>query len=726
MKAEISIIYTLLGVLTIAHDLLAMENNKFPLGKPGSTLSYRSTINEVPGSTIERFDLVLGDVEEKNGTLYQWLFLHAEKGNKLGFSIAMLCSKYPSKLAEEAQKEIVRYILSDSQNNSLEYLHKRQKTSILPSTGAWEYLVPRIKNENNPCRLPAQEVHFLGHVFKLEKHHHANITSVPEEINKIKLRPELLIGVPHNKKIKNGTRRYDESDYEYIPLTRQNYFEMMEAGMNCFYVNTEDAKWLSNENVYYWGVGGEDLTYPECLYKSNYLGQMFFFDEPMVGTRDYVIKPKLQSDPNYGKSLTPQIIFEEFRNTFHDKKYKFGPTALLKGLSEREDVDIGEMDFLQENMYTWETMPSSGLYQLSEGKARTPSAIVFEPPGRFGSRRVLPELNMCFDCQIPIDNPKNLTGLIFSFLRGAARVSGKTWGTSVYGQVDRADAYWMMTEAYDLGATHFFYWDNYQLAAVPYNEYVAISNYLSKHADLYPNRDLKKLKTNAEIAFLIPKGYNLGHVKMGLGSISGLPQLNMERKNNFGIKYREVMNNFLVEVERCIRLGVEYDSYWSLDNLELVGYREIIEIKENGNIEVNRNGKIEILHSARKPERPEGNPPGLLVKVKQSEEVFPSTITVTADLTEGSAPVYYTMGADDKGIYNNQYVIWELFGPEYEDYSDLWNDRWKVLVSEEGGSAKVVLKFRINKQGNYKLRAAASDVAGRSTVVWKNINIIHQ
>ena len=119
MKVEISIIYTLLGVLMMTHDLQAMVNDKFPVGEPGFTLSYRSTINDVPGSTIERFDLVLGDVEEKSGTIYQWLFLHAEKGNKSGFSTAMLCSKYPSKNAEEAQKEIMRYILSDSENSSL-------------------------------------------------------------------------------------------------------------------------------------------------------------------------------------------------------------------------------------------------------------------------------------------------------------------------------------------------------------------------------------------------------------------------------------------------------------------------------------------------------------------------------------------------------------------------------------------------------------------------------
>ena len=103
-------------------------------------------------------------------------------------------------------------------------------------------------------------------------------------------------------------------------------------------------------------------------------------------------------------------------------------------------------------------------------------------------------------------------------------------------------------------------------------EFTTIKGVGKAKAELLYNQgfnSLEKLKNAAEVAILIPTGYNLGHVKMGIGNFSGLPELNMERKNSYGVKYRDVMNNFYIEIERCIRLGVEYDLFWNMENLEL-------------------------------------------------------------------------------------------------------------------------------------------------------------
>ena len=75
------------------------------------------------------------------------------------------------------------------------------------------------------------------------------------------------------------------------------------------------------------------------------------------------------------------------------------------------------------------------------------------------------------------------------------------------------------------------------------------------------------------------------------------------------------------------------------------------------------------------------------------------------------------------GIYRNTYVLWELYGPEKEDYTDFWKERWDVTVSEKGKSATAEIKFNIDKPGNYRLRVSTTDVAGRSTVVWKEITV---
>lgn len=696
------------------------SHQAYPLGKPGLILDYEINLKDVPESVVKSFKLHLGETETINNKTGQWLFLNAEKANRDQFSIALLCTKYPDLKWEEAEKDVLRYILS-SGTKSIEFKNQGNENAVLPNTGAWKYLIPRASNNYNPFEKSSKKVKLLGHEYQLQEKEQSEVLSPPNVHHIISLTPDLRIGVPHNKKIKNETRRYDESDYEYIELTKANYMEMIDHGMNVFNVNPEQLKWIQNKNVYYWGIGGKDIVYPEDLYRSNYTGPAIFFDEPMVHTRDRALKPKFKEDPSLRKTITPKGYFEEFKHEYHKAKYERSPTLLLKGLKERGDVNIGNMEFLQENIYTWETMVSSALYQLSEGGDATPSAIVFEPPGRFGAKRVLPELNMCFDCQIPADDPKNLIGIIKGFIRGAARVTGKDWGISVYGQVDRSEAYWYMTHAYDQGATQFYYWDSYQLAAVPYNEYLALSKNLREYSKLFPHRNLSKLKMSAETAIVLPIGYNLGHVKMGIGNIGGLPELNMERKNKQGVKYRDVMNNFYIEIERCIRLGIEYDLFWDLDNLKLKGYNEIVRIREDGKVVIENMGQKKTIDGARIPERPDGESPQLSVTLNKEKSA--SSFIAIAEVTETTAPVYYTQGADKNGIYNNTYVLWELYGPEEEDYTDFWNNRWNVKVTESGNTATAELKFKIEKPGNYRLRVSTSDMAGRSTVVWKEIII---
>jgi hypothetical protein len=377
----------------------------------------------------------------------------------------------------------------------------------------------------------AEKTCYLGHIYRLEGVKESNDAARPVDASILGLRPDVLIGVPHNTRQKDETRRYDGSDYELVRLTQRDYDEMIQAGMNCLRVDKEQAGWIDRREVFYWGVGPEEISYPECLYRGNYLGPVLFLDEPAVCTRDQVVRPRLTKDREFRKTITPQVVLEEFQKYFREAKYQGTPTMLLRGLAARPDVDAGSMQFLQENLYTWETMVSTALYQLGEGESGPPSAMVFEPPGRFGTRRTLPEMNMAYGCQIPVDDPKNLIGIIYGFLRGAARLAEKEWGTSIYGQVDRADASWFLTYAYDLGAQDFFFWDSARLACVPYSECLALTRTLRAHAGTHPDRNMHTLKQAAEVAILLPAGYNLGHVYMGKGNLWGLGELNLERVN---------------------------------------------------------------------------------------------------------------------------------------------------------------------------------------------------
>jgi hypothetical protein len=699
-----------------------VTNTQVPIGRSGLTATYRNESgDDIPGSVVKTLKLAIGPLNEQNNTRYQWLHLRATKVNGEEFNVWILTDRYPSTNLKIAQKTIVRYIFQEGNSKPLEFRHQFSGDAVLPSLGRWEYLFPQAINNISSEGVFAKKIKYLGHKYLLEKIEDSPQVIQPDDITLIELLPDVLIGVPHNTKQKDQTRRYDDSDYELIRLTKEDYDEMIESGMNCLRVDKEQASWIAGRNVFYWGIGGEQVDYPECLYRSNYLGPLLFMDEPAVCTRDHVIRPRLRKDQEFRKAITPQIVLEEFQKYFHNAKYQGNPTALLRGLSTRPDVDLGDMEFLQQNLYTWETMVSSALYQLGEGNSTPPSSMVFEPPGRVGTLRTLPEMNMAYLCQIPVENPKNLTGIIYGFLRGAARLTNKGWGTSIYGQVDRADSFWFLTHAYDLGASLFFFWDTHRLACVPYNECLALARNLRAHVEAHPYREMNELIRAAEIAILLPPGYNLGHVYLGKGNLWGLGELNLERINREGVKYRTIMSNFFTEIERCIRMGVEYDLFWDLEGYDFHGYREVVHIREDGKVTVEVNGK-KILHNrARTPDRPEGKSPQLIIELSKETGRAPLEVTARAFLTEGSCPVYYTLGADRNGIYKNAKVFWELYGPQEEDYRYLIDWNRQPRIREEGTRTIVDIKFTISQPGKYSLRAATVDLAGRTAVVWKNI-----
>ncbi len=709
-----------------------------PLGKPGLMAQYRHEQGEgIPGSVVKTLALAFGSVEERGGMVYQWLHLHATKANEERFSVWMLCRAYPPQTLVEACKTTARYILQEGDSEPLEFRDRFTGEAILPVLGAWKYLIPRfvsregihpLKTETAAEDMPPDEIFpqkakYLGHTYLLDGLEDSEGTTEPPNAKVLELLPDVLTGPAHNTRQRDETRRYDGSDYELVRLTEDDYNEMIDAGINCLRVDVEQAKWVARRNVFYWGIGGDDVSYPECLYLSNYLGPGMFLDEPAVCTRDHVIRPRLEKDEEFRKTLTPQMVLEEFRNYFHRAKYEGTPTRLIKGLAARPDVALGDMEFLQQNIFSWETMVGSAAYQLAEGEGSPPIAMVFEPPGRVGTMRTLPEMNMAYGCQIPVDAPKNLTDIIYGFLRGAARLADKGWGMSIYGQVHRADAFWFQTHAYDMGARLFLYWDTHELACVPYGEYLALSRNLRAHAESHPHRDLKKLKKAGEVAILLPPGYNLGHVHMGRGNLWGVGELNLERVNQKGVKYRVVMSNFFTEIERCIRFGVAFDLLWDLGSLELSGYREVVRIREDGKVEVNEDGN-QILHEGgRTPVRPSGKPPQLAVELSTNEGSAPLEITACATIVQGSAPTYYTMGANTQGVYENVMVSWELFGPGEEDYRFLNWEGLKPRLRENGSVSTVEVHFRIEVAGNYRLRAATVDMAGRIAVLWKSITV---
>ena len=697
-----------------------------PLGPIGARANYILDSAQAPReSTVQRLVVSFGPVETRAARLFQWLELDATKADGKRFRVWLLANAYPQGSPTLAATNLARYLLQEGDAQPKEFVHRVTGTPVLPSSGAWEFLWPRPEAGEFRDGVAAPRVVWLGHAYTLESSDRSGLTAVPPEPHRMELLPEVLVGVPSNTRTRDDRRRYDGSDYELVRLTRDDYTQMIRAGMNCLRVDAEQAGWLADEPVFVWGLGGKDAPFPEGLFRSTWLGPALFLDEPAVHTRDSIARPRLTKEPAFRKSITPQIMLREFTNLFHETIAQGAPWSLIKGFRSRSDVDLGTLNFPQRNLYSWETMIASAAWQLTAEPNGGPGAIVFEPPGRVGARRTLPEMNMAYGCQIPADNPTYLADLIFGFLRGAARAADKDWGVSIYGGVDQADAPLLLTHAYDLGAKYFFFWDNYQQACVPFGECLALARHLQAHTTSRPNRDDQRLKRTAEVAILLPPGYDLGHVHMGRGNLWGLGELNLERTNRHGITYRTVMGNFFTEIERCLRLGVAFDLLWDLDGLKLGDYREVVRVREDGRVEVIADERRSEHSGPRIPTRPAGAAPGLTVELSDGGERGPRTITARARVMEQAAHVYYTTGTDGHGVYHNARVLWELYGPNAEDYRVLLPIGANPRTTFDGQSAVVEREFRVEQPGRYRLRVATADLAGRSTVVWEEIIVRH-
>ena len=695
------------------------QNTELPLGAPGLVATYQAVTPTKGDSSVATISMTLGPIDIWQNRHGQWLHLEAVKTNGVMVQVWVLCEAFPSEELSKARAVSLRYILKQGDNRPVEFRHGVTGLAVLPWNGAWPYLLPRSASDGD---ILSKTVTYLGHTYARGDLVTVESTGAPEDIRVVTLRPDVLTGLPHNTRQADETRRYDDSEYDYVPLTQDDLETLIAAGANCFRAEPDSAPWFEEAGVFYWGVGGADVAYPECLYQPQYIGPALFLDEPAVVTRDSMIRPRLREDPEFRKSISPQAALAYFEEHYAHVIDEGAPTQLLGGLAARDDVDLGGMQFLQTNLYSWETMVSSAAYQLLYN-SETPGAIVFEPPGQLGARRTLPAMNMSYGCQIPVTSD-NFIDIIIGYLRGAARASGKEWGISIYGGVDVAEAPRFFSRAYELGATRFFYWDSARLACVPFGEVLDLSRRLKAQSELYPNRDLAALRDAAEVAILLPPGYNLGHVHMGKGLLWGVDELNLERRNREGIQYRAVMSNFFVEIERCLRQGVAFDLLWDLPELKLDGYREVVRVREDGKIELIQDGIHTLLEGARVPERPQGEAPRLSVALSTVQATSPVDILAVAHITEGAAHAYYAPAPDANGEHHNLRVAWELFGPEDEDCTYRSPGITYGPSSPEadrGYAAEAAI--HIEKPGQYRLRAAATDLAGRSTVVWKEITV---
>ncbi|MGB9606588.1 MAG: hypothetical protein ACPL88_12000, partial [Bryobacteraceae bacterium] len=355
----------------------------------GGTATYR--LAEGAGtraSVVANFRLVIqGD----------WVHLNAVKASGDRFEVWVKSAAYPAAELEQARRQVSRYILREGSSAAREYRNPVTGGAVLLSSGGWEHLLPKPGAERFP-----EKVRLLGHSYIRESFPPEDRVELPADIGVVQLRPDLLVGPAHNFQTRDNRRRWDGSDYEYVRLMRSDYREMAEAGITCVNADGEQVEWAEELGLFYSG-GGAELPYPELLYRTQYLGPAIFLDEPAVGTRDHVLRPALARNPGFRKAITPQIAFGAFEKSYARALREGPPTRLMQMLASRTDVDPGDMRFVLPNLFNWDTMVATAAYQLLRDR-RVPSAIVFEAPGRIGTRRTVPEMAMSYGVRMRPDD----------------------------------------------------------------------------------------------------------------------------------------------------------------------------------------------------------------------------------------------------------------------------------------------------------------------------------
>ena len=245
----------------------------YPLGEPGEIATYQYEGKDpLPNTVVRTFTWAIGSVEEKAGVSYQWICLRATKASGEKFAVWLLSQSTLSEDMKVARATIFRYILQIGDDVPLEFHDRFTGKPVLPGLGAWQYLFPKPANETAQDDLFPQTAKYLGHTYRLVGMSDSSESDAPPDTQLLSLRPDVLIGPPSNTRQKDETRRYDLSDYELVPLTEADYNEMIAAGINCVRVDAEQVEWVKNRNIFYWGIDAVALGYPECLYRSNYLG----------------------------------------------------------------------------------------------------------------------------------------------------------------------------------------------------------------------------------------------------------------------------------------------------------------------------------------------------------------------------------------------------------------------------------------------------------------------
>ena len=494
-----------------------------------------------------------------------WYQLKGTKVNRDTFTIWFLADANPFSAGPLKNITFHRYILQEPNKSPIEYIDERTGKALLPLFNFVEELLPRTKSGNQNSLF--EKGTYLGHPLIRKKVLEPKTFQLPSGTTQLTLRSDLIIGTSRNFRDDGKGRKSRKDNYNYVPFTKENYDEMIAAGINYFTAKGKQVDWICRRPVFYDGYSPA-IAFPEELYRSNFLGLQMFIDEPACR-----LAGKYPPGATLAKAV--EMIHEHIRTRSNNVNYR--------NVLAQKGINPGTLKLAEPAVPIWETYVGTSYYQMEAN----PFGLVQECRWRIDpnadSQQVLmlQRINKEFDVDIPV-NPHNLFMWFYAQMRGPARALNTKWGMSIYGQAEPHLRFPSMKLAYDMGAEFIWFWTSDHDHHVPYTEQLALARRMTEYAKSHPRPDLNKLRKVATIAIVLPYGYTLPTSWQLFTWGTHIYPLN--RKNRFGLTYKDVLSPAINEIAYCLKNKISYDVVPAGKDFDPGGYDKVVWIREDGTV----------------------------------------------------------------------------------------------------------------------------------------------
>ncbi len=683
---------------------LAVAGSAAPLGEPGAVAVYQ--LNSDPAErpeferenrlTVVSAEVWLGPAVEEEDRAFQWYGLSWTRLSGQRYDLWVLIDGWPT--AEE-DPDVRRYLWREPEwPDPVSFVHEVTGEVLLPPISLWSYGWPQNPEMSGASRAPAagtpETIVLQGWPFTRVSLGSVDIKP-PAEWTTVRLNPDLLIGWISQDRDVEGRPSYRLPDgaYKYQHKTPEDLIAHAEAGCNFFVSHPgmdQMPEWLTRSNCFHNNLGFDSQDWPADLYRPNYWGFGNHVDEP--GVHNWGLA--YNDDPGEPSPLVQAV--ESLQRIMREGVEKRGRTKINDKIAG--NFGLGDLRIVEEpsTIVTWEYEWPTAWYQFA---VEDGVGGIVDEDAALGD--LVESYNRAFGTVIP-PTVENACAIRVAVLRGAARNFGKYWGVAFYHPSEAKLKSASIPYLYNKGASRFWFWTGWvgitDNSGLPYAYQRYYASLARQAFAANGNRDMGNLLRAAKTAVVIPYGYTFAP-----HSLHRIPWLHLERQNEHGVSFRQVLVNAAMEVERLLRLGIEFDVAVDDPLFLNSGYDELIYAQAGGKVRVVRPGHSdEVLDAPRAVERPDLGPdPKLSIEIVESADAEPDKVVLRAVPEIGAG--------EWAGETGEPWVQWEVYGPD---------GMVRPATFPEFGLERTL---DVDPGETWTVRAAVADVFGRAAVAYRTV-----